>query len=101
MTIPLQINGKTKGILKIAVGTDKETILEKGKEILGRKLSAEPVKEIYVPGKIVNFVVKNDGIIMMNFFRNKKTRQIVVGILAAILLIAMILTMLPSSALPF
>ena len=58
MTIPLQINGKTKGILKIAVGTDKETILEKGKEILGRKLSAEPVKGIYVPGKIVNFVVK-------------------------------------------
>ncbi len=37
----------------------------------------------------------------MNFFRNKKTRQIVVGILAAFLLVAMILTMLPSSALPF
>ena len=58
MTIPLQINGKTKGILKIAVGTDKETILAKGKEILGKKLSAEPIKEIYVPGKIVNFVVR-------------------------------------------
>ena len=37
----------------------------------------------------------------MNFFRNKKTRQIVVGILAVFLLIAMILTMLPSNALPF
>ena len=58
MKIPLQINGKTKGILKIAVGTDKETILAKGKEILGKKLSAEPIKEIYVPGKIVNFVVR-------------------------------------------
>lgn len=58
MTIPLQINGKTKGILKIAVGTDKETILAKGKEILGKKLSADPIKEIYVPGKIVNFVVR-------------------------------------------
>ncbi len=58
MTIPLQINGKTKGILKIAVGTDKETILAKGKEILGKKLSAYPIKEIYVPGKIVNFVVR-------------------------------------------
>ena len=37
----------------------------------------------------------------MNFFRNKRTRQIVVGILAFFLLIAMILTMLPSNALPF
>jgi len=46
-------------------------------------------------------LLENDGLITMNFFRNKKTRQIVVGILAAILLIAMILTMLPSSALPF
>ena len=58
INIPLQINGKTKGILKIAADADKETILAKGKEILGRKLSSDPIKEIYVPGKIVNFVVK-------------------------------------------
>ncbi len=37
----------------------------------------------------------------MNFFRNKKTQRIVFGVLALILLIAMILTMLPSTALPF
>ncbi len=37
----------------------------------------------------------------MNLFRNKKTQRIVFGVLAAILLIAMVLTMLPSNALPF
>ncbi len=56
--IPLQINGKTKGVLTIAASADKDTILSKGKELLGKKLEKEPVKEIYVPGKIVNFVVK-------------------------------------------
>ncbi len=37
----------------------------------------------------------------MNMFRNRKVRRIVVGILAALLLIAMVITMLPSNALPF
>ncbi len=56
--IPLQINGKTRAILHISASADKDTILAKGKELLGKKFSSEPVKEIYVPGKIVNFVVK-------------------------------------------
>ncbi len=34
----------------------------------------------------------------MNLFQNKKVRRIVVGILAALLLIAMVITMLPSNA---
>ena len=37
----------------------------------------------------------------MNFFRKKRVRQIVVGVLAFLLLIAMVITMLPSNALPF
>ncbi len=58
ITIPLQVNGKTKGLLKIAADADKDEILEKGRETLGRKLEGELIKEIYVPGKIVNFVVR-------------------------------------------
>ncbi len=58
ITIPLQVNGKTRGLLKIGADADKETILEKGRETLGKKLDGTLIKEIYVPGKIVNFVVK-------------------------------------------
>ncbi len=58
ITIPLQVNGKTKGLLKIAADAEKDEILEKGRETLGKKLEGELIKEIYVPGKIVNYVVR-------------------------------------------
>jgi len=57
--IALQINGKLRDTLLISVDDNKEDIIEKAKEILKDKLlEKQIVKEIYVPNKIVNLVVK-------------------------------------------
>ncbi|MCJ7855645.1 leucine--tRNA ligase [Lachnospiraceae bacterium NSJ-143] len=59
ITIPLQINGKFRENLSIAADSDKDTVLAKAKEVLASRLSEKTiVKEIYVPGKIVNIVIK-------------------------------------------
>ena len=56
--IAVQINGKTKTTVSLPADVDKETALAKGKEALGDKLSGNIVKEIYVPGRIINIVAK-------------------------------------------
>ncbi|MGN0371128.1 MAG: class I tRNA ligase family protein, partial [Butyrivibrio sp.] len=56
--IPVQINGKTKGVVNIAEGEDKDSVLSKAKEAIADKLTGNVIKEIYVPGKIVNIVMK-------------------------------------------
>ena len=53
--IPVQVNGKLRAKIVIAIDEDKESVLAKAKEAV--KLG-EIVKEIYVPNKIVNFIVK-------------------------------------------
>ena len=59
--IVVQINGKVRGKMMISIGEDKEKIIADAKmaeripELLeGKKI----VKEIYVPGKLVNLVVR-------------------------------------------
>ncbi|MDR2042996.1 MAG: leucine--tRNA ligase [Clostridium sp.] len=56
--IALQINGKIRAVLDIAKEEAKEAVLAKAKEALGGKLAGTVVKEIYVPGRLVNFVVR-------------------------------------------
>lgn len=56
--IAVQINGKTRTTLNIEKDEAKEAVIEKAKEALGDKLSGTVVKEIYVPGRIVNIVQK-------------------------------------------
>ena len=56
--IPVQINGKTKCTIAINPDGDKDEILAKAKEALGDKVNGTIRKEIYVPGRIVNLVVK-------------------------------------------
>ena len=56
--IAVQINGKTKATIKISKDIAKEDAIALGKEALGDKLSGNIVKEIYVPGRIVNIVAK-------------------------------------------
>jgi leucyl-tRNA synthetase len=56
--IALQVNGKIKGVMQIGKEEEKEEILRRAKEELGSKLTGQIVKEIYVPGRIANFVVK-------------------------------------------
>ena len=59
--VGVQVNGKVRGAVTIPAGCDKDTALMAAKEnarvasfIEGKKI----VKEIYVPGKIINIVVK-------------------------------------------
>ncbi|MBE5869707.1 MAG: leucine--tRNA ligase [Lachnospiraceae bacterium] len=56
--IAVQINGKTKTVVKVAKDIDKDSAIAQGKEALGDKLTGTVVKEIYVPGRIINIVVK-------------------------------------------
>ncbi|MBO7730569.1 MAG: leucine--tRNA ligase [Lachnospiraceae bacterium] len=56
--IGVQVNGKVRATILVPVDADQEIALEKAKEALGDKLSGTIVKEIYVPGRIVNIVVK-------------------------------------------
>lgn len=56
--IAVQINGKTKLVIKVSADISKEDAIAAGKEALESKLTGEIVKEIYVPGRIVNIVVK-------------------------------------------
>lgn len=56
--IAIQINGKTKGTLAIAKDEPKDEVLAKAKEVIADKLTGNVVKEIYVPGRIANFVMK-------------------------------------------
>ena len=57
--LPVQINGKVKDSISIDKDEAKDVVLAKAKELLGGKLEGKTiVKEIYVPGRIINFVVK-------------------------------------------
>ena len=56
--IAVQINGKTKATISFGKDDPKDDVLAKAKEALGDKLSGNIIKEIYVPGRIVNIVAK-------------------------------------------
>ena len=59
VNIVLQINGKLRGNISVDINLEQEKIILLAKENLGKKLDGkEIVKEIYVPKKIINFVVK-------------------------------------------
>lgn len=56
--IAVQINGKTKGTLAIGKQDPKDDVIAKAKDVIADKLIGNIVKEIYVPGRIVNIVMK-------------------------------------------
>ena len=58
VNVAVQINGKVKANIDVAADADKDTVLSAAKEALGSKLSGTIIKEIYVPGRICNIVVK-------------------------------------------
>ena len=51
-------NGKTKATVTLAKDVAKDEALAAGKAALGDKLTGNIIKEIYVPGKIINIVAK-------------------------------------------
>ena len=56
--VPVQINGKTKVVISVPADISKDDAIAQGKEALGNKLAGNIVKEIYVPGRIINIVQK-------------------------------------------
>ena len=56
--IAVQINGKAKGTLGIKKDDPKDEVIAKAKEVIADKLTGNIVKEIYVPGRLVNIVMK-------------------------------------------
>ena len=58
--IPVQINGKTKEVIEVPADISKEDAIAAGKEAIADKINGNIVKEIYVPGRIINLVVKDN-----------------------------------------
>jgi leucyl-tRNA synthetase len=56
--IAVQINGKMKGKVTIAADASQENAIAAAKEALGDKFPENIVKQIYVPGRIINIVAK-------------------------------------------
>lgn len=61
MTLMVQVNGKLRGKIEVPVSMSKEQILQEAKScasVVSFVADKEIVKEIYVPGRLVNLVVK-------------------------------------------
>ena len=57
--IGVQINGKVRATVALAIDVSKEEALAAGKEAVADKLEGKQIiKEIYVPRRIINIVVK-------------------------------------------
>ncbi|MBP5225310.1 MAG: class I tRNA ligase family protein, partial [Lachnospiraceae bacterium] len=56
--IAVQVNGKVRATVRIAKDAGSAEAIAAAKEALGAKLAGTVVKEIYVPGRIVNIVVR-------------------------------------------
>ena len=56
--IAAQVNGKVRATISVPKDMEKDAVIAAAKEALGDKISGTIVKEIYVPGRIVNIVVR-------------------------------------------
>lgn len=56
--VAVQINGKTRAVITIPADISKEDAITAGKAAVESKLTGTILKEIYVPGRIVNIVQK-------------------------------------------
>ena len=56
--VAVQVNGKIRGYIQIAPDADKDTAIAAGKEAVKDRLTGTIVKEVYVPGRLVNIVQK-------------------------------------------
>ena len=56
--VAVQVNGKTRAVINVPADISKEDAIAQGKEAVKDKMSGNVVKEIYVPGKIINIVCK-------------------------------------------
>ena len=60
MIIAVQINGKTRGTIEVESGLDKENIfrnIKKNEKFIKYLENGKIIKKIYVPNRLVNFVI--------------------------------------------
>lgn len=59
-SVAVQINGKTRGLIEVSPEATEEEVVAvaKGQEVIQRHLEGEIGRVIYVPGKILNLVVR-------------------------------------------
>ncbi len=60
LEIPVQVNGKLRGKIRVPTAADKETILDAARQdpaVAGHLAGKTIRKEIFVPGRLINFVV--------------------------------------------
>jgi leucyl-tRNA synthetase len=61
ITMSIQVNGKLRGTIDLALDADKEDVLKRAKTVasVARHLEGKNIiKEVFVPKKIINFVVR-------------------------------------------
>lgn len=59
LTVAVQVNGKLRGTIMVPAGAGEDVALPLAKEAVAGTIGTQTiVKQIYVPGRIVNFVVK-------------------------------------------
>ena len=56
--IAVQINGKMRGKITIPADADKDAAMAAAREAIGEKFPENVIKEVYVPGRILNIVAK-------------------------------------------
>jgi len=56
--LPVSVNGKTRAVITVPRDVSKEDAVSAAKEAVASRLTGEIIKEIYVPGRMVNIVVK-------------------------------------------
>lgn len=56
--MPVQINGKTKAVIALPKDVSKDDAISAAKKEIADKLTGNVIKEIFVPGRIINFVMK-------------------------------------------
>lgn len=60
LEIPVQINGKRKTIIKIHKGLTKDDQLALAKKAVEDRIYGKIIREVCVPGKIINFVIQEE-----------------------------------------
>ena len=61
MTIAIQVNGKLRGSIEVSIDASKDEILSESKAVENVQKFTDKmniIKEIYVPNKLVNLVIK-------------------------------------------
>ena len=56
--ISVSVNGKHRGAIQVSVAATENEIMDAAKQVAEKFLTGEIIKTIFVPGKMINFVIK-------------------------------------------